>query len=1464
MADPAISAQAALARAGYSGGAGGVRSVADAIGPGAAAWTPGGWGAVYSAGASLPRSTQTFQDGQFGPLAPLQPYPIDLGEPPSDRPAPRRWQYPVGWNILTGQPGTEGVMLANFQVCEDYAEQPTVPRHLIEHVKWKVLALIGDDLAENIVPTPSAEKAMQGNPAKRKDFESRKAEILDWFKNPDPDGHTSGFVDWLSLILEDNLVLDAVALHVQPTLKKGAGPVDSNLGGLEYLSGDTIKPLLTLHGGRPRPPQVAYQSVMWGVPRVDLMSLLADFSNPSNTLADLQALNPILEDLLDDQDQFSADQLLYVVQNRRPRTPYGYGPIAQSLLAASILFARQTWQFEWFQSGSLPSVFLDPGESVATAEEARQLQEAINMLGGDLGGRHQVIVIPPGAKSYPQKDVDLTSQIDEWLVALLCMPFGLSISDLGLTPKIAALMSPQASKGAAQVASDRSTEAAVIPRAKTLKEQLFDVILQRYLGQTDMSWSWGIEEGGESLKDKIDQQVELVGKSIITIDEARVELGKEPLGLPETTVPVSFTPTGVVPFGSPAQEALAAGEPTQADQAAMEAKKPPPLPPALGGPPAGASGDGGPPKPPGKTPPTKPGANGNGAKKPPAAANGSSGGRTAAPPASDSHAAARVTEASSKPGGTGGRQSPSTGGTTTRKPANGNGKAAATPVAKVVAECEILRRHLKRGGALEEFEPRALPEGVLRVAKGHTSADGIVWAVTKAAKRRARRDVALDPIRQKTTATVGALANQVAAGTLGADAFTSSARDVMADGYSDAYGAGSAHAAEDLKGDAEDDWDDESATRADAQRPYLADFAAAILAGLAGTEIADRAGLYGDTMTGAYEEGYGTTASDTLDNPLITWHLGDADHCALCEERDGEQYTPDELPGWPGDGDFGDVCEGGPRCACWLEYGEGEAATDTPSGARATDLGPATAEEADAQMAGFDDGTMAAEADQPKIRRDTTKAVAAEATKAIHKAGNPDALRDWYNDGAGGQIDWGSEGDFDACVDVASQYMDDDQARGFCNLRHQDAVGGPPGTEKAVGDQGQAGVLQSPPGFDKDFGLAGPSGVSFTPFDLAGPGGQTAPNNVGERRRFRPAKRTTDFAEVVATFATPLTAAEAFGKGLWDPETHEVKGRNIVKRSGGWHSGDGLSPDASEDDLTEHILSDHSPRVRVADLPGGRDALDHFHAGLHVDHGEIGAHRVPTWADKATNGTEAWDNAQSHPDVTGSGVDAPLLSHPASMQGADIVAAGLAVRAEDTGRVLMLQRALSDGADPASGKTDPAAGKWEFPGGKLEPRETPWEAAVREWQEETGLTLPIGRVVNNWRSPNGVYEGFVYSVGAEETLPINDPAHAAVINPDDPDGDITETLAWWNPDDIPNNPGVRSEVLEGTDWRALRTPTMLTAKVGKEEVHYRPATDVAMRCGTCSMFLPEGACTLVAGTIDAAAVCDQWDPQQPS
>src|SRR5262245_44090621 len=47
----------------------------------------------------------------------------------------------------------------------------------------------------------------------------------------------------------------------------------------------------------------------------------------------------------------------------------------------------------------------------------------------------------------------------------------------------------------------------------------------------------------------------------------------------------------------------------------------------------------------------------------------------------------------------------------------------------------------------------------------------------------------------------------------------------------------------------------------------------------------------------------------------------------------------------------------------------------------------------------------------------------------------------------------------------------------------------------------------------------------------------------------------------------------------------------------------------------------------------------------------------------------------------------------------------------------------------------PLAGLWEFPGGKIEPGESPEEAAVRECREEAGLV-----VESLWRYPQRVQQ----------------------------------------------------------------------------------------------------------------------------
>jgi 8-oxo-dGTP pyrophosphatase MutT (NUDIX family) len=65
------------------------------------------------------------------------------------------------------------------------------------------------------------------------------------------------------------------------------------------------------------------------------------------------------------------------------------------------------------------------------------------------------------------------------------------------------------------------------------------------------------------------------------------------------------------------------------------------------------------------------------------------------------------------------------------------------------------------------------------------------------------------------------------------------------------------------------------------------------------------------------------------------------------------------------------------------------------------------------------------------------------------------------------------------------------------------------------------------------------------------------------------------------------------------------------------------------------------------------------------------------------------------------------------------------------------------------GMTKGQAKPWDAPGGKLEPGETPIQAAVRELKEETGLTVDPATVIGECYVPEGKVAVFVWHVAAE-------------------------------------------------------------------------------------------------------------------
>lgn len=489
-------------------------------------WTIGAGGGAYD---PLPRQAAEFLLGQFGPLSPQQPMPIDEPQGDLSRPEPRRWQYPVGWNMPHSPPGTEGLKLTDFPTLRTYADLYSVARSCIQVRKGEIRGIEWD-----IIPTKEAEKKMRGDHKAHQDFGERREKVLKFLKKPDPD--YNNFSSWIDALLEDLFVVDAASLYIHPTRMKGKGVLGSDLAGLDLIDGTTIRPLVNLQGGKPASPNPAYQQYLQGIPRVDLMTLLTGED---------------VKDLDQPARQYRGDQLLYLPYTARSWTPYGFPPVERTIVPILTGLRKQQYWLDYFDEGTLPGAYVSPGENSGwTPNQITELQNGLNAIAGDPGYKHKVIALPPGSKVDPQRPPDMASQLDEMIMSMVCMGFDVQPQELGITPRGS---SSGHSSGAANQMAKQSQNVqerkATKPLLWWLKTSIFDEIIQNTLKQQDMQFIFeGLEEGEDEEK-KTTVLSSQIATALLSIDEGRAELGMSPWGLPETSDPGIMTGTGFTPLG---------------------------------------------------------------------------------------------------------------------------------------------------------------------------------------------------------------------------------------------------------------------------------------------------------------------------------------------------------------------------------------------------------------------------------------------------------------------------------------------------------------------------------------------------------------------------------------------------------------------------------------------------------------------------------------------------------------------------------------------------------------------------------------------------------------------------------------------------------------------------------------------------------------------------------------------------
>lgn len=509
----------ATAPAPSSGGFG--NAPAPYIGPGPSplvqSYNEWGGGHAYGTNSALPRDWATFLSGMFGPLAPIQPVPIDIPEEGGPRPEPRRMQYPVGWDMPMGMPGTEGWgKLANFETLRTLADLYSVARAAIELRKNELRGI-----GWGIAPTSEASKAMRGDHKAARDFGERRARAVRFFRRPDP--NYADFSSWFEAILEEMFVTDALSIYVHPSRVEGKGLLGSSIAALDLIDGSLIKPLVDIRGGSPAPPNPAFQSFLYGVPRVDLATLILeeDGTDPDDLVA-----------------EYRGDQLMYLPLSPRTWTVYGQAPIERGLIPIMTGLNKQNYQQQFYSEGSVPAVYISPGDTAMTPSQLRELQDALNSLAGDTAWKHKIIVLPGGSKIDPQKPNTLADDLDTLVQIETCMAFDVQPFELGVIPQLSAAAA--ASSGAARQTVTAHVELrqrkSTIPMLLFLKNAIFDRVIQDVCGMWDMEWQWeGLQE--EGTEDEVSQIVEEIGSGLLSIDEGRQMLGLDPWDLPITSDP---------------------------------------------------------------------------------------------------------------------------------------------------------------------------------------------------------------------------------------------------------------------------------------------------------------------------------------------------------------------------------------------------------------------------------------------------------------------------------------------------------------------------------------------------------------------------------------------------------------------------------------------------------------------------------------------------------------------------------------------------------------------------------------------------------------------------------------------------------------------------------------------------------------------------------------------------------------
>lgn len=445
----------------------------------------------------LPIDEAQFLSGGFHPSAPAAPSALD----PAVRGTtvlPRRWQYPVGYNLPSAPGSTK---LIDFRTLRSLSDVYDVLRRCLE-IRKEEIAEIGWEITSR-------------EPGDSPDLDELR-ELTTFFERPDP---IRGWYwdDWVKALLEEVFVVDAPSIYPHPTWLPGRGPLKSDLFALEVLDGATIKPLVDIRGARPMPPNPAYQQFLWGIPRTELAAdIQAVQGGQPRALGDT-AQNPV-------KDSFTASELYYRPYHPRAFTLYGFSNVEQIIINVNLALKRQQWHTSWFTDGAVPAMVLHAPEEWDARQNLEYEESWNSLLASDAGWKHRMKVAPGGVKGIdllkPALEVHDMS-FDEWLARVTCLGCDVMPGEIGLEPK-------GVIGGAGQVeGEERATYRKSLQPVLSWLRRLLNEILRVWFKRPDLQFRFIFGEAENRLNRAQEDQL-LVNGGMKTPDEARIERGLDP------------------------------------------------------------------------------------------------------------------------------------------------------------------------------------------------------------------------------------------------------------------------------------------------------------------------------------------------------------------------------------------------------------------------------------------------------------------------------------------------------------------------------------------------------------------------------------------------------------------------------------------------------------------------------------------------------------------------------------------------------------------------------------------------------------------------------------------------------------------------------------------------------------------------------------------------------------------------